>query len=45
MIELLDIKVNFAQGLIKTEDQINMIVKFLNGSKNLPNIKKSQLLL
>ena len=45
MIEVLDIKVNFAQGLIKTEDQINMIVKFLNGTKNLPNTKKSQLLL
>lgn len=44
MIEILDIKVNFAQGLIKDEEQINLIVSFLNKSKNLLPFKKSQIL-
>lgn len=44
MIEVLDIQVNFAQGLIKNEEQINMIVNFLNKSVNLPVFKKSQIL-
>lgn len=44
MIEALDIKVNFAQGLIKSEEQINMIVEFVDRSKNLPPSKKSQIL-
>lgn len=44
MIEALDIKVNFAQGLIKSEEQINMIVEFVDRSKNLSPSKKSQIL-
>lgn len=44
MIEVLDIKVNFAQGLIKSDDQIDLIVKFLNKSRNLMPLKKSQIL-
>lgn len=32
MIEVLDIRVNLAQGLIKTQEQINMIVNFLDNS-------------
>jgi hypothetical protein len=44
MIEVLDIQVNFAQELIKNEDQIDMIVKFLANSTTLPAFKKSQLL-
>jgi tellurite resistance protein len=44
MIEVLEIQVNFAQDLIKSEEQINMIVQFLSNSKNLPEFKKSQLL-
>lgn len=44
MIEVLDIQVNFAQGLIKSQEQIDMIVQFLTNSKNLPTFKKSQLL-
>lgn len=44
MIEILDIKVNFAQGLIKDEEQINLIVSFLNKSKNVLPFKKSQIL-
>lgn len=44
MIEILDIKVNFAQGLIKNEEQIDLIVSFLNKSKNVLPFKKSQIL-